>query len=150
MAEILARITAGEGSLEDLEKLEALAATVKRGSLCGLGQTAPNPVLSTLRYFRHEYRAHIMDRVCPAGVCKNLIAFTIDAEKCVGCLLCLKACPVKAISGARKTVHVIDQAACIKCGACLAACPAKVQAVIKHKGGKERVSEDGAAAPKDA
>jgi len=150
MAEILARITGGEGSLEDLAKLEALAATVKRGSLCGLGQTAPNPVLSTMRYFRDEYRAHIVDRLCPAGVCKNLITFTIDPKKCVGCLLCLKACPVQAITGERKKVHVIDQAACIKCGACLDACPAKVQAVIKHKGGKERVSEEGAEAPKDA
>ncbi|NTV80274.1 MAG: NADH-quinone oxidoreductase subunit NuoF [Candidatus Aminicenantes bacterium] len=150
MAEILARITAGEGSLEDLEKLEALAATVKRGSLCGLGQTAPNPVLSTLRYFRDEYLAHIVDRVCPAGVCKSLIRFTIDPEKCVGCLLCLKACPVKAISGERKKVHVIDQDACIRCGACLVACPAKVRAVIKHTGGKVGASREGAAAPKDA
>jgi NADH:ubiquinone oxidoreductase subunit F (NADH-binding)/Pyruvate/2-oxoacid:ferredoxin oxidoreductase delta subunit len=150
MAEILARITAGEGSLEDLEKLGTLAATVKRGSLCGLGQTAPNPVLSTLRYFRDEYLAHIVDRVCPAGVCKSLIRFTIDPEKCVGCLLCLKACPVSAIAGERKKVHVIDQGACIKCGACLDACPAKVRAVIKHTGGKARASREGADAPKDA
>jgi NADH:ubiquinone oxidoreductase subunit F (NADH-binding)/Pyruvate/2-oxoacid:ferredoxin oxidoreductase delta subunit len=135
MAEILARITAGEGTLEDLAKLEELASTVKRGALCGLGQTAPNPVLSTLRYFRDEYLAHIVDHTCPARVCKNLISYVIDPDKCVGCLLCLKACPANAITGERKKAHVIDQAACIKCGACFNVCPAKVQAVVKRTGG---------------
>jgi Na+-translocating ferredoxin:NAD+ oxidoreductase RNF subunit RnfB len=106
--------------------------------------------LSTLRYFRDEYLAHIVDRVCPAGVCKALIEFTIDPERCVGCLLCLKACPVKAISGERKKVHVIDQDVCIKCGACLDACPAKVGAVRKSSGGKGRAAGDGAHAPQDA
>jgi len=134
MAEILARIVSGEGSLGDLEKLEKLAVTVGQASLCGLGQTAPNPVLTTLRYFRHEYLAHINDRACPALVCKNLITFFIDPDKCVGCLLCLKACPANAITGERKKVHVIDQAACIKCGACYKVCPAKVRAVTKTTG----------------
>jgi len=150
MAEILARVAAGEGSLDDLRKLEELAMTVKQGSLCGLGQTAPNPVLSTLRNFRDEYLAHIVDHACPARVCKNLIAFFIQPEKCVGCLLCLKNCPVNAISGERKKVHVIDQATCIKCGACFNVCPAKVQAVAKYTGEKGRAMRGGAPVPKDA
>ncbi len=146
MAEILARITAGEGSPEDIRKLEELAWTVKQGSLCGLGQTAPNPVLSTLRYFRDEYEAHIADRSCPARVCKNLITYFIEPDKCIGCLLCRKNCPVDAIAGERKKLHVVDQAACIKCGACFNVCPVKVRAVSKYTGGKGRAIAGGAPA----
>ena len=145
MAEILARITAGEGREEDLPRLEALARTVQRGSLCGLGQTAPNPVLSTLRYFREEYEAHIVERTCPALVCKSLVAYFIEPDKCVGCLLCLKNCPTNAISGEHKKVHVINQAACIKCGACLNVCPPKIRAVSKYTGKKGRAVAAGSA-----
>ncbi|MBI4676561.1 MAG: 4Fe-4S binding protein [Elusimicrobia bacterium] len=134
MAEILARITRGEGVESDVERLETLAKTVKAGSLCGLGQTAPNPVLTTLRYFRKEYDAHIKERRCPALVCKAFLAFDIDKRKCVGCLLCLKACPVKAVSGEIKKPHSIDQTLCIKCGACFEVCPPKVRAVTKTSG----------------
>jgi NADH:ubiquinone oxidoreductase subunit F (NADH-binding)/(2Fe-2S) ferredoxin/Pyruvate/2-oxoacid:ferredoxin oxidoreductase delta subunit len=144
MAEILARIAGGESGPGDLERLEELAGTVKQGSLCGLGQTAPNPILSTLRYFRDEYLAHIVDGSCPALVCKNLIAYFIEPEKCVGCLLCLKNCPVKAIAGEHKKVHVIDQKACIKCGACFNVCPPKVRAVSKYTGEKRRAATKGA------
>ena len=122
MLEILTRITEGGGTEEDIPKLLELAEQIKKNSLCGLGQTAPNPVLTTLRYFRDEYEAHIRDKKCPAGQCKSLIKFTIDPEKCIGCTACAKKCPVSCISGEVKKVHIIDQNACIKCGTCVTAC----------------------------
>jgi len=147
MADILARIVSGDGDDDDLKKLEDLAMTVKQGSLCGLGQTAPNPVLSTIRYFRDEYLEHIHDKACPALVCKNLITYFIEPAKCIGCLLCKKNCPTNAVSGERKKVHVIDQAACIKCGACFRVCPSKVRAVSKTTGEKGRALAVRAAVP---
>ncbi len=123
MLQILERITQGEGTEEDIAKLEELAAGVKAGSLCGLGQSAPNPVLSTLRYFRHEYEAHVKEKRCPAGVCKSLLQYSIDPETCRGCTLCAKVCPTGAIYGKVKEIHVIDHDACVKCGACESKCP---------------------------
>jgi NADH-quinone oxidoreductase subunit F len=137
LVEILTRITKGLGEEQDPQRLKDLAVAVKTGSLCGLGQTAPNPVLTTLRYFKDEYEAHIKEKSCPALVCKDLIVYHIEPEKCVGCLLCLKNCPVKAISGERKKVHTIDQELCIKCGACLDVCPPKIRAVSKYTGKKK-------------
>ncbi|MBQ2871833.1 NADH-quinone oxidoreductase subunit NuoF [bacterium] len=125
MLKILEKIVRGQGEMKDLDTLEELALAVKEGSLCGLGKTAPNPVLSTLKYFRDEYIAHIKDKRCPAGVCSALKTIVIEEENCKGCTKCARTCPVGAISGTVKNPHKIDQSKCIKCGACLAACPFK-------------------------
>ncbi len=122
LLEILTKITDGKGTMEDIDRLEELCYSIKASSLCGLGQTAPNPVLSTLRYFRHEYEAHVKEKRCPAGVCKALSRYVINPDKCKGCSLCSRQCPVSAISGEIKKPFVIDQDKCIKCGACQAAC----------------------------
>lgn len=120
--EILIKITEGKGTEDDLEKLERLAKLVKKSSLCGLGRAAPNPVLSTLKYFKEEYLAHVKDRKCPSRKCRSLIHYEIDPDKCVGCTMCAKNCPVSCITGERKEVHVIDIARCIKCGRCFEVC----------------------------
>jgi NADH-quinone oxidoreductase subunit F len=122
MLEILTRITEGEGREDDIAMLEDLSYQIKESSLCGLGQTAPNPVLTTLKYFRDEYEAHIIDKKCPAKVCKPLLTYTVDPEKCTGCTVCAKNCPSNCIDGARKEVHFINQEACIQCGACYSKC----------------------------
>ena len=122
MLEILTRITEGKGEEKDIAELEELAAKVKVSSLCGLGQTAPNPVLTTLRYFRSEYDDHIRNKRCTAKKCKALIRYSVVAEACTGCMLCARVCPTKAAHGERKKVHVIDQDTCIQCGLCYEAC----------------------------
>ncbi len=122
MLEILTRITEGKGEEGDIERLESMALNIKKTSLCGLGQTAPNPVLTTIRYFREEYRQHIDEHRCPALSCEALIAYVVDPDACTGCTLCAKKCPVDAATGTKKAPHVIDQALCIRCDACRAAC----------------------------
>ena len=122
MLEILEKITKGQATMEDLDKLEELCYHLQSSSLCALGQTAPNPVLSTLRYFRDEYIAHIVDKKCPAGVCKALLQYKIDPDKCKGCTLCARTCPADAITGSVREVHMIDPEKCLKCGACMEKC----------------------------
>ena len=129
LREMLEKITDGKATLEDLDKLEALCNYIKENSLCGLGQTAPNPVLATLKFFRDEYVAHVVDKKCPAGVCKKLLSYSIVEDKCKGCTACARKCPVGAISGSVKQPHVIDTTKCIKCGVCVDTC--KFQAIIK-------------------
>jgi NADH-quinone oxidoreductase subunit F/NADP-reducing hydrogenase subunit HndC len=128
MHQILDKITMGSGTMEDIEKLRKIGLAAQKASLCGLGQTAANPVLSTLKYFENEYLEHIKDRKCRSGKCKALVTYTIDAAKCIGCTVCARKCPVPCIAGERKIPHVIDQAKCIKCGNCYDAC--KFGAVI--------------------
>jgi NADP-reducing hydrogenase subunit HndC len=127
--EMLEKVTSGKATMEDLDKIEELCYHIKENSLCGLGQTAPNPVLSTMRYFRDEYEAHVKDKKCPAHVCKDLMSIVIQPEKCIGCTMCARVCPTNAIAGKVKEKHVIDQDICIKCGACIEKC--KFGAIVK-------------------
>jgi ferredoxin len=135
MLAVLEKISSGDAELEDLDRLEELANAIKNGSLCALGSTAPNPVLTTLRYFREEFEEHILNKNCPSLVCRDLITFSINSDRCKGCGLCKENCPAGAILGEKKSVHAINRAACIKCGACLDVCPDKFNAVVKEGSG---------------
>jgi NADH-quinone oxidoreductase subunit F len=136
MLKILNRICEGRGREGDIELLEEIGETVRDFSLCALGKTAANPVLSTIRYFRDEYEVHIKEKRCPALACKELIAYYIEPEKCQACLICLRDCPAEAITGDKKIAHVIDQEKCTKCGTCLEVCPPRFSAVTKLSGVK--------------
>ena len=130
MLEILNKITDGKGTMKNLDELEELAQVVKNNSVCGLGQTSANPIVSTMMKFKEEYIAHIVDKKCPAHVCKSLMKYVIIPDKCRGCTLCARNCPVNAISGTVKNPHVIDQSKCIKCGLCQSNC--KFDAITKE------------------
>ena len=134
MLKILTNITEGRGKEGDIELLEELSEVAQEAALCALGKSAPNSFLSTLRYFRDEYEAHIKEKRCPALSCKELIAFYIDPEKCQACGACLKKCPADAIIGGKKLIHIVDQEKCTKCGTCFEVCPAKFAAVTKISG----------------
>ncbi|MDY6917355.1 MAG: NADH-ubiquinone oxidoreductase-F iron-sulfur binding region domain-containing protein, partial [Chloroflexota bacterium] len=134
MRDILERITEGHGTEEDIKTLEDMAPVIRDTALCALGQTAPNPVMTTLRYFRDEYEAHVRERRCPAFACKSLISYYIDPEKCKACMICMRNCPVDAISGGKNQIHVIDQSKCTKCGTCFEVCPSRFGAVTRLSG----------------
>jgi Na+-translocating ferredoxin:NAD+ oxidoreductase RNF subunit RnfB len=142
MLDILERICGGEGKPEDMDLLEKLANDIKAGSLCALGQTAPNPVLTTIRYFKDEYKAHIEEKRCPAGVCNKLVSYYILPDKCQGCGICARECPAEAIIGGKRMVHVINQAKCVKCGTCMDACPPRFNAIVKVSGEKVDVPDE--------
>ncbi len=128
MREILDNFSKGQGTEQDIEDLTSLAQAVQDGALCALGSSAPNPVLTTLRYFKEEYMAHIRDHKCPAGVCKDLITYSIDPELCTGCMSCARQCPAQCITGKKKAAHIIDAEKCLRCGICMDTC--KFNAVV--------------------
>ncbi|MCP4681222.1 MAG: 4Fe-4S dicluster domain-containing protein, partial [Desulfobacterales bacterium] len=134
MRGILTDITEGNGKKGDIELLENLAVTIKKASMCALGQTAPNPVLSTLRYFRDEYEAHIEEKRCPAYACQSLISYCINPDKCKACMKCLRSCPMDAIDGGKGIIHAIDQEKCTQCGSCYRVCPSRFEAVTRLSG----------------